>query len=420
MKILLYTHEIAINMAGGAEKVLASMANALIKKGYEVTVACSSEKEGALFYPLDEKVKFVNLNFIDFAEKDMVSTKRNFFEEFLYKNLLDKEAFLESKKFSDKFVAFLEQEKPDLIISYYIHTYRHISYCKDLNIPTIIMMHSHPDRFFKFYGTKYFPINRLILNKIDICQVLLPSHVKSIKQYFYGDVEVIANAISALSPDIISDKEKTDKTILTISRFDKHKRQDILIEAFGLIAHKHPDWQLHLYGQFDSEKTKEYIFELIKKYNIDERIKYKGATLEPLNVMQEADIFVLPSDFEGFSIATAEAMSVGLPSIAFKDCEGLSELIINNKTGFLTEKTPQDLAKHIEILIENPDLRLEFSKNAKERIKEFAPEIVWDKWENAIKKAVLIHNKKSIRKFFILFFLYINIFFTGILKQLKR
>jgi glycosyltransferase involved in cell wall biosynthesis len=127
--------------------------------------------------------------------------------------------------------------------------------------------------------------------------------------------------------------------------------------------------------------------------------------------MQDGDIFILPSDFEGFSIATAEAMSVGLPSIAFQDCEGLSELIINDKTGFLTEKTPQDLAKHIEILIENPDLRLEFSKNAKERIKEFAPEIICDKWENAIKKAVLIHNKKSIRKFFILFYLYINIFF---------
>ena len=61
-KILLITHPLIISTAGGAEKVFVNMANDLINRGSDVVAVCNSEEDGKPFYPLDDKVKFINFN----------------------------------------------------------------------------------------------------------------------------------------------------------------------------------------------------------------------------------------------------------------------------------------------------------------------------------------------------------------------
>lgn len=421
-KILIYTQECVMGLAGGAERAFVDMANALTQRGYEVLAVCSGEKDGLPFYPLDKRVRFINLYNENLDEVKLADKKDNHYEEFLYKKFLDKEAFSESKEFSDKFEKFLEREKPDLIICHFMHLYRQISYCKDYDIPTIVMMHTYPDIFFNFFGKKYFPINRLVLNKVDLVQVMFESHIKSISKYYFGKVKVIANAVEALKSTVNADllKEKDEYTILNISRFDKFKRQDLLIEAFALIAGKYPNWQVHFYGQFDPPERVEYINELIKKHNLESQIKYMGVTDSPLEVMQNSDIFVLPSDFEGFSLATAEAMSVGLPCIGFKECNGLNDLILDNKTGFLTEKAPQDLAQKIETLINDRDLRFKFGQNGKERVKEFSPDIIWGKWQDAIEELLSKKKTNTFKKQIVMLILYILLSFKALGRLLKK
>lgn len=393
-KILLITHPLILSTAGGAEKVFVNMANDLVKRGYEIVALCNSEERGLPFYQLDEKVKFINLYYETFDDILNKSSCNNFLEEFLCKNFIFPEDFDNAKKYSDKFEKLLEREKPDLIICHFMHLYREAAYCKNYAIPVIIMMHSEPDRFFTFFGKKYFKLNRLALNKADAVQVLLHSHVETIKKYYYGEVSVIGNAVESITcgKNANLSKKKEKYTILNISRLDKFKRQDLLIKAFALIAPKYPDWEVHLYGQFQPAEHQSYIESLTKKHNLEYQVKYLGVTDSPVEKLEHADIFVLPSDFEGFSLATAEAMSVGLPCIGFKDCGGVNELILHNITGFLTEKTPEDLAKHLEILINNAELRVKFGENSKERIQEFSPDIIWDKWENLIKQTILGHK----------------------------
>lgn len=416
-KLLVYTQEHIIGQAGGAEKVFANMVNAFVVRGYEVLAVCNSSRVGEPFFKINEKVKFINLYNENYDDVELKQSKINHFEEFLYKNFLDKEAFEESRKFSDKFEKLLEIEKPDAMICHFVYLYRQISYCKDYDVPTIIMMHSYPDIFFNKFGKKYFPINRLVLNKADLCQVLFPSHIKSLEKYYKGIIKPIADAVDSLKQDELADLNEEKKVILTVSRFDQSKRQDILIEAFSLIADKYPDWQVHLYGQFDPFELSEYILGLIKKYNLESQVKYLGVTDKPLEVMKNADIFVLPSDFEGFSVATAEAMSVGLPCVGFRKCMGLNDLILDKETGLLTEKTPENLAKYLEVLINDKNLRIKFGQNSIERVKEFSPEIIWNEWEKAVEKSINLHKTIKIRKKLILLWLYAITFLKALLKR---
>ena len=80
-------------------------------------------------------------------------------------------------------------------------------------------------------------------------------------------------------------------------------------------------------------------------------------------------------------MAFTEAMSMGLPVIGCRDCIAVSALIDDGKNGLVSEGNADDLAQKLELLITNPQNRLEFGKNAKISMKEFSPEVVWGKWE---------------------------------------
>ena len=106
-------------------------------------------------------------------------------------------------------------------------------------------------------------------------------------------------------------------------------------------------------------------------HNVLERLRY-------------SDIFVLPSESEGFSLALTEAMSVGLPVVGYKNCSSVNALIVNGKNGFLCEDGIDDLAEKLSVLMQNKNLRVRFGVNSHEMMKEYAPKKIWDKWENLI------------------------------------
>lgn len=62
MRIFLFDFWNVVNSSGGAERVLSNMANELTKRDYDITVVCCDPKNGSMFFPLNEKVKFINLN----------------------------------------------------------------------------------------------------------------------------------------------------------------------------------------------------------------------------------------------------------------------------------------------------------------------------------------------------------------------
>lgn len=220
------------------------------------------------------------------------------------------------------------------------------------------------------------------LKNANVIQVLMPKDKEFLNKKLKKHIEVIPNIVSQEMANQ-NEKVEKEKTIVNIGRLDKkQKQQHLLIDAFAIIASKYPDWQLHLYGGDFTKNYRSELKMLVRKYNLENQVKLMGVTNDSTSVLKKAEIFVFPSAFEGFGLALAEAMAVGLPCLGLKSCLAVSQLITNNVTGILTDSTKEALAEGLERLLLDEALRTRLGVNAKEAMEDFLPEKIWDKWEN--------------------------------------
>ena len=131
---------------------------------------------------------------------------------------------------------------------------------------------------------------------------------------------------------------------------------------------------------------------MIHQKKMEKRIFLKGTTNHVEDVLRRADIFAFPSAYEGFSLALGEAMSMGLPSVAFKSCESVCGMIEDGKTGILCADGVQPFQDALQSLMQDRELRVEIGRNARAAMKSFAPDVIWDKWENLLMGIVKEHR----------------------------
>ena len=99
------------------------------------------------------------------------------------------------------------------------------------------------------------------------------------------------------------------------------------------------------------------------KANVPKNLKVLGWQ-EAKNILPIADIFLSTSENEGMPIAMIEAQLAGIPVVA-TDVGSVSEVVINNKTGLLCNKSNTELIKAINELAQNKSERLKFGKSGK-------------------------------------------------------
>lgn len=188
-------------------------------------------------------------------------------------------------------------------------------------------------------------------------------------------------------------RNQINNVVINVGRIDeKQKRQLDLIKAFNLLdKRKYKKWTLELVGgtaEKSQESYKSKIINYIKNNNLSNRVKLLGEIKNVSEKLQEADIFAFPSAYEGMPLALTEAMAAGLPAIGYKSCPGVNELIIDGYNGFLCEDGIDDFAEKLKILMQDAELRKKMGQNARESMKQFAPEKIWDEWEDLINKVV--------------------------------
>lgn len=190
-------------------------------------------------------------------------------------------------------------------------------------------------------------------------------------------------------PQYIETSDPKTKKIITVGRCEpKQKRTHILIEAINMLYNKFPDWEVDIWGETNvNSKYYEYCKNLIKQYGL-KNVKFCGITNNIAQVNKEASIFAFPSKYEGFPLALTEAMSIALPAVGFKNCPAVNELIKDGVNGVLCEDTVEDFARGLAELMENVEKRKQYGAQAKEDMKQYAPEIIWSKWEKLINEVV--------------------------------
>lgn len=195
------------------------------------------------------------------------------------------------------------------------------------------------------------------------------------------NIKVIGNPIRKIVTDKNSIKEKT---VLMVGRLIRLKNQDRLIKIFAAIDK--PEWNLVLVG-YDhlKQKNMEPLKELANSLGISDRVVFAGKQTDVDSFYLESSIFAFTSSSEGFPNAIGEAMSAGLPVVAYDCIAGPSEMIVNDVNGFLIPLFDDLMFKEKLLqLMEDEDLRNTMGQNAIKTIEKFDVEVIGEQFYQSI------------------------------------
>ncbi|WP_293936744.1 glycosyltransferase [Sphingobacterium sp. UBA5996] len=417
MKILLIQHLYFLNGIGGTEKICSTLANILSTNGYEVEIATNENIKGSPVFPLHKSVKVTNI--FDASLEQMLELpiynykgpnpflwlkykalkKYTKWYNRLLKQRMGGEAKLYQYNLRKRAILwkdYIDGLKPDLIITMSIGSLLEITYGNTLSIPIIDSVNGRPDYDYTnvLGGREAYMVDLLTasFDHLNGIQILFDSYRDFLPSNFSGQCVVIANPIQQVDPHdlVMHDCIKERYKIIHVGRLDTEcKQQHLAIAIFAELANKYPKWDLEFWGigpDFDRLNNQ------IRDLGLSERVFLRGFSEDPLIKMRDADIFIFPSKYEGFGLALAEAMSVGLPSIGFSTCSGVNELIKHNQNGFLA-LDEQEMALYLEQLIMNPSLRSRFGVQSNLAIKAYSFENMTKGWLNLVR--IVIKNVET-------------------------
>lgn len=166
------------------------------------------------------------------------------------------------------------------------------------------------------------------------------------------------------------------RKVLCVGRLTKQKGFDLILNAWKEINNRHPDWILTIVG---NGEEKENLINRAKELHIVECTEFVAATSNIQDMYSKSSIFCLPSRFEGFGLVGIEALSFGLPIVAYNcDC-GPSEFVSSN--GVLVQNGDVEaLAESLISIMSDTQVRTSMSKNSKIAAEKFMLEKVIDNW----------------------------------------
>lgn len=259
-----------------------------------------------------------------------------------------------------------------------IHTHRN---CAQYAVPAAIFtgikgrVHTFHSVAEKENGRMARVVNKLFFKHCHLIPVALSERVQDsiVKEYKLSktSVPVVFNGINLLRCIPKDDYSVHGNfRILHIGRFAPEKNHGRLLRAFMLFHNKHSDSELWLIG--DGEKKTE-METFARENGLAENVKFLGLQSDVHEFLREADMFVLPSDYEGMPMTIIEAMGTGLPCIA-SNVGGIPDMIFNGVDGVLIEPNEGALVDAIESLYNDMTLRKKLGENAKKRAQSFSSE----------------------------------------------
>jgi glycosyltransferase involved in cell wall biosynthesis len=317
----------------------------------------------ACFYPLDKKVELIRqgLSFGISREGNIISRKVRFLSDVL------------------KLRRLLTQVKAEVVISTEYPFTAGAILCGTRKRSKVFAWehhHFHELKKNQFWNRIfYFTYPRL--NGI-IC---LNTDEEKIYRKINPHVFVIPNFIRPTDQQSTQDT----RTILTIARLNWVKGMDLLVTVAKQVFEKHPGWKWKIIGGGELEDK---LRTDISEYHLDDEIILsKPVNHAVAGEYKQAELFVLLSRNECLPMTLLEAQSAGLPCISF-DCEtGPRHIITNEENGLLVEnENPEKMAEAINNLIDDPEKRTLFSRNARSNVMRFTPDKIYSAWEQVILK----------------------------------
>jgi glycosyltransferase involved in cell wall biosynthesis len=141
-----------------------------------------------------------------------------------------------------------------------------------------------------------------------------------------------------------------------VARLSKEKGLRYLLEAFAVVAARHPEARLVLAGEGPERRRLE---RLAGRLGVAERVRLLGEVPHERvpQVLEGLDVFAMPSTYEGFGVAALEAAAMEVPVVASR-IHGIPDVVMDGETGLLVPaRDRRALAAALERLVSDPDLR---------------------------------------------------------------
>jgi len=161
----------------------------------------------------------------------------------------------------------------------------------------------------------------------------------------------------------------------------------LAIQAVAL-AQQQVDQRMHLWvvGHGDQERFRE----IARSCGIGDQVQFFGRRSDAERFYQSADIFVLPTIYETFSLAAYEAACCGLPVVATR-VSGIEELVGANEAGILVDRMPDAIAAALRRLALDEDTRLRMGQVGTSKAKAFT-------WQRSVDAVLGVYRDLLARK----------------------
>ena len=350
---------------GGAERVIANLANEALSTKYRVSIiTCMNKPVG---YELKSGIEHICI------EKTSDVHYKNLGERFLKRRKLLKQV--------------LEECKPDVLLCFLPEpNFLALSLKKHFDFPMIISVRNDPVKEYK--NPMYQAIMRVLYPKAD-GYVFQTKQAMEYFSFSKGIMEKACVIPNPLAREFVDYKRIPEidrrKVIVNVGKLSSQKNQIFLIQAFAKIADKFPEYQLHIYGEGDKRSELEA---LSQELELQKRVILKGNVPGLAKQIEDAALFVLSSDYEGMPNALMEAMAMGIPSISTDcPCGGPDFLIQNDENGVLIPVGDVEcLANAMEKLLQDRELADRMGSNALKIAETLHPDVIHENWERYIKK----------------------------------
>ena len=341
---------------GGAERVMANLADYLAEQGHEVILVTQYKKEDE--YALNPKVKRI---VFDLTEEELANNRiANFIKRFL------------------KLRSVWKAQRPDVILSFIgKNNIMTLLTSRLLKIPVAVSVRAEPKE--EYPGSLMRFLARNLFAHAD--GVVLQT--KRSFDFFPEKVQKRAIILrNPVSKDFFRERYEgeREKTIVAVGRVDENKNHEMLIRAFANIADEFPDYKVVIYGEGDCRQK---LIRLANEFNLSERVLLPGSIEKVADAIYKTRVFVLTSNSEGVPNTLIEAMTMGLTVISTDcPCGGPAELISDLKNGILVPVGDvQSLQVNLQKVLNDLQMADEIGRNAKKTSDIFEKEKVCKEWE---------------------------------------
>ncbi len=366
---------------GGIEKSIVNLAN-LLSNEYQVEIVSTYKLEDTPAFEINDKVKVTYL--IDKYKPNREEWKNSIKKLRPIKFIKEScKSFLVLFYRKRKTVAAIKNCDSDILISTRILFNNWLGAYGRKKAYKIAWEHNHHHQDMK-YANKVVDSCKRIDSLVLVSDSLRNFYKRKMKEKnIKCKCVFIPNMLDNI-PEKVSKLDK--KRIISVGRLSKEKGFTDLIDIFSKFLHLHPDWHLDIVGG-GAERNK--IVDRIYQYNLTDAVTVHGylKKKEIDELLDKSSLYVMTSYTESFGIVLIEAMSHGVPCLAFTSAEGANDLIEDGKNGYLIEnRNYDDMIMKMEELAKDKKKRQKFGEYARTTSLNYSSDVVTKEWIALLKR----------------------------------